>query len=67
MDAKVNGKPVTKWKLFNRMAILESADGIYWEPSTNNDYTFEFSPKGEMKDGRSAKELHFRLQGFVLY
>eukprot|EP00526_Cylindrotheca_closterium_P004792 CAMPEP_0113633838 /NCGR_PEP_ID=MMETSP0017_2-20120614/17615_1 /TAXON_ID=2856 /ORGANISM="Cylindrotheca closterium" /LENGTH=783 /DNA_ID=CAMNT_0000544503 /DNA_START=94 /DNA_END=2445 /DNA_ORIENTATION=+ /assembly_acc=CAM_ASM_000147 len=67
VNAKVNGKPVTKWKTFNRMAILEGADGIYWEPSGNNDYTFEFSPKEEMKGGRLANDLHFRLQGFVLY
>ena len=67
VDAKVNGKPVTNWKHFNRMAILEGADGIYWEPSANNDYTLEFSPKGTLGDGRPSSVLHFRLQGFVLY
>jgi len=67
VSAKVNGKPVTNWIMFNRMAILEGADGIYWEPSANNDYTFEFSPNGTLGDGRPANALHFRLQGFVLY
>ncbi|CAJ1962080.1 unnamed protein product [Cylindrotheca closterium] len=67
VDAKVNGIPVTNWRLFNRMAILEGADGIYWKPTANNDYKIEFSPKGVTKDGRAASEKHLRLQGFVLY
>lgn len=67
VNAKVNGKKVTKWRTFNRMAILEGANGLYWEPSANHDYTFEFSPKETLKDGWSAKEFHFRLQGFVLF
>jgi hypothetical protein len=64
----VNGKPVAKYRVFNDMAILEGEDGsVFWEPSPNSDYVLEFEPFGELKDGRAAADLHFRLQGFVLY
>jgi hypothetical protein len=64
----VNGKPVKKYRIFKRMAILEDEHGsVYWEPSANSDYVLEFRPVGTMDDGIAAAEKHFRLQGFVLY
>mmetsp|Transcript_6423 Transcript_6423/g.15175 ORF Transcript_6423/g.15175 Transcript_6423/m.15175 type:complete len:785 (+) Transcript_6423:207-2561(+) len=62
----VNGQPVRKYRKVDGLVILEGPNGMYWKPSSNNDYVLEFKPRGVMDDGVKAIEKRIRLQAFVL-
>lgn len=69
MIMTVNGQPVKKYRLATGIVILEGADGMFWKPSSNNDYVLEFKPKGNVEykgNIKKAIDMHLRFAGFLL-